>query len=416
LSPPSPEDTVREPPREAHRSAGSWLNATVVGVGLASLLSDLSHEAVTVVLPGFLVSLGGAAGVLGLVEGVADGVSTLAKFWGGRLADRLPRRKPLCVGGYGLMALSPAVIAVATHWGAVLGGRTLAWLARGLRTPARKVLLAEATTAATRGRAFGFERALDTTGAILAPLLAVALLQAGLSRRGVILLSAIPALLAVLAITLLVRETRRPAPRPAARAEERAAGYAPRFKQFLAAVALFGAGDFADSLYILYAGSVLAPKLGGVQAAAISGLLYALHNLLYAGCAYLGGWMADRREKRWVLACGYGAAALAALGMALGVESIAGLAFMFALAGAGVGIYEAVEDALAADLLEPELRGRGFGALGVVTGLGDVVSSAAFGWIWSGLGVRAASLAAAVPMAAGAFLVLLLSRNERRRR
>src|SRR5512139_2913966 len=142
-----------------------WLNATVFGIGLASLASDLSHEAVTSVLPGFLASMGVAAAALGTIEGVADGLSTLAKLYGGWWADRLHRRKTLCASGYGFMALATVLIAIAKSWLVVLVGRGLAWVARGIRTPARKSLLAEAATPETYGRAFGFERMMDTLGA-----------------------------------------------------------------------------------------------------------------------------------------------------------------------------------------------------------------------------------------------------------
>ena len=132
---------------------------------MASMFSDLSHEAVTAVLPALLASMGVAAAALGTIEGVADGLSSAAKLYGGWWADRLRHRKPLCAVGYGAMAFATAIIASAIVWPAVLVGRGLAWVARGLRTPARKALLAEAVTPQTYGRAFGFERTMDTLGA-----------------------------------------------------------------------------------------------------------------------------------------------------------------------------------------------------------------------------------------------------------
>ncbi|MEP0848755.1 MAG: hypothetical protein HRF50_18270 [Phycisphaerae bacterium] len=123
-----------------------WLKRTVLGIGLASLFSDLSHETVTVLLPAFLASLGAAAVALGTVERVADGLSSAAKLYGGWLADRLRSRKRIAASGYGVMAAAPLVIAAATAWPVVLVGRALAWASRGLRTPARKALLADAVT------------------------------------------------------------------------------------------------------------------------------------------------------------------------------------------------------------------------------------------------------------------------------
>src|SRR5262249_18380364 len=119
-----------------------WLSRTVFGIGMASLCSDLSHETVTAVLPAFLASLGAAAGALGTIEGIADGFSSIAKLYGGWLADRVRRRRPLCAAGYGAMAIAPLIIAAAANWFVVLAGRVVAWISRGVRTPARKALLA----------------------------------------------------------------------------------------------------------------------------------------------------------------------------------------------------------------------------------------------------------------------------------
>ncbi|GMV97671.1 MAG: MFS transporter [Phycisphaerae bacterium] len=392
----------------APSSRKSWLGPTVLGIGMASLFSDMSHETVTATLPAYLASMGAAAGALGTIEGFADGLSSLAKLYGGWLADRLRRRKVLCAGGYGFMAFSPVVIALAGNWFVVLGGRVLAWVSRGLRTPARKALLADAVTPETYGRAFGFERAMDTTGAIMAPMAVLVLFQAGLTHRSVILLSTLPAILAVFAIALLVRERpdRTPVSTPFLRSF---GGFSPRFKEFLGAVGLFGLGDFADTFYILYTVTVLSPAVGPARAATLSVAGYTLHNVLYASWSYLGGWMADRMNKRMLLVAGYLAAALAAVCMMAGVDGYAGLALMFALGGTGVGLYEAVEDAVAAELLPANIRGSGFGALAVVTGLGDLISSILVGWLWAGFGIKAGVLYALVLMIAGAGFMLYLA-------
>src|SRR6266446_10266332 len=170
----------------ARRAGSRWLTLTVFGIGMASLFSDLSHEAVTAVLAGLLGSMGVAAGALGTIEGVADGLSSVAKLYGGWWTDRLQRRKPLCAFGYGTMAIATGVIAAATTWPVVLLGRGLAWISRGIRTPARKALLAEAVTPQTYGRAFGFERTMDTLGAVVAPIVALALLRIGVTHRQVL--------------------------------------------------------------------------------------------------------------------------------------------------------------------------------------------------------------------------------------
>ena len=387
-----------------------WLNATVLGIGLASLASDLSHEAVTSVLPGFLASMGVAAAALGTIEGVADGLSTLAKLYGGWWADRMHRRKTLCASGYGFMALATVLIAIAKSWLVVLLGRGLAWVARGIRTPARKSLLAEAATPETYGRAFGFERMMDTLGAVLAPLLVLGLLRTGrFHARDIIWISVLPALLAVWAIVFLVKEKREHAgsPRPFL---ESFGGLPGEFTRFLRWVGLFGAGDFAHSLMILYAIRALEPRLGYSGATTSAVALYALHNAVYAGVSYPIGALADRKNKRILLALGYGLGALTACLLALGVKSLPMLSLVFALGGAYIGMEETLEDSLSAGLLPPSRRGSGFGLLALVNGLGDLVSSVTVGWLWAGFGPAAAFGAAALVMGAGASAVWLSRR------
>ena len=157
-------------------SAQSWLNRTVLGIALASLFSDWSHEIATAVLPAFLGSLGVAAAWLGIIEGISDGLSSFAKLGSGFYTDGLPRRKPIALVGYLITALATASIGLATTAGHVLMARATAWLGRGIRTPVRKALLTSAVDRAVYGRAFGFERAMDTLGAIIGPLSALWLL------------------------------------------------------------------------------------------------------------------------------------------------------------------------------------------------------------------------------------------------
>src|SRR5438552_9817904 len=155
-----------------------WLNQTVLGIGLASLFSDWSHEIATTVLPAFLASMGVAAAWLGLIEGVSDGLSSFAKMASGYYTDRLQRRKLIAVAGYVVTALGTASFGLATSAWHVLVARSCAWFGRGVRTPVRKALLAGAVTKETYGRAFGFERMMDTLGAIVGPASAFFLLQA----------------------------------------------------------------------------------------------------------------------------------------------------------------------------------------------------------------------------------------------
>jgi len=194
------------PPPEA----GPWLTPGVRGIGLASLLSDLGHEIPTALLPSFLSSvLGARAAALGLIEGVADALSGIAKLAGGALADDPGRRQGIAVGGYATTAVLSAGIGLATSALTIGLLRAGAWTARGLRVPARNALLADAVDPSAFGRAYGFERAMDNAGAVIGPLVALGLI-AVIGIREAILVSVLPGLLAAVAILYAVRHLARP--------------------------------------------------------------------------------------------------------------------------------------------------------------------------------------------------------------
>src|SRR3984957_8476319 len=222
----------------------SWLNRTVLGVGLTSLFSDWSHETATSVLPAFLAAIGAGPAWLGVIEGIADGLSSFAKLAAGHYTDNLKRRKPLAVLGYAVTALATASFAFATSAYQVLIGRSLAWLGRGVRSPAKKALLAADVPPGAYGRAFGLERLMDTIGAIAGPLTALWLLEGtGHFYRKVFLWTLAPGMIAVLSFWLLVRER----PFEARKKVTFLAGLRslPRnFREFLLGVGAFGSGDF----------------------------------------------------------------------------------------------------------------------------------------------------------------------------
>ena len=201
--------TEAAPPIEP--TAGErWLTPGVRGIGAASLLSDAGHEIPTSLLPSLLTgTLGAPAAALGLIEGVADGLAGGARFAGGALADDPQRRRTIAVGGYGVTAVLSGLIGVATSVWQVAILRSGAWAARGLRVPARNALLADVVPAAAYGRAYGFERAMDNLGAIIGPLLGIALVAA-VGVRSAIVLSIIPGLLAVAAIVYAIRAAKLP--------------------------------------------------------------------------------------------------------------------------------------------------------------------------------------------------------------
>ncbi|MBA2744274.1 MAG: MFS transporter, partial [Chthoniobacterales bacterium] len=290
---------------ERSKPKAAWLNRTVIGIGLASLFSDWSHEIATAALPAFLASLGVAAAWLGLIEGVSDGLSSFAKMASGYYTDGLRRRKPIAVAGYIATALGTAAFGLATSAWHVLFARASAWLGRGVRTPVRKALLAASVPRSAYGRAFGLERAMDTLGAIIGPLSALAILEATQHNyRALFAWTLIPGLLAAAVIAFLVKESAR-APVAHVSFGERLRSLPRSYRKFVAAVALFGAGDFAHSMLILLAAQKLAPSLGTASAASVAVTLYVLHNVCYAAFSLLAGYLADRLPKNLLLAGGY---------------------------------------------------------------------------------------------------------------
>lgn len=404
----------RHEPRPAHAPRVRWLNRTVLGIGLASLLSDWAHEIATAVLPAYLATLGVAAAWLGLIEGVADGASSFAKMASGYYTDRLRRRKPIAVAGYVVTTLGTAGLGLASAAWHVLVARTLAWLGRGVRTPVRKALLAAAVTPETYGRAFGFERMMDTVGAIVGPATAMVLLSAtGHHYPRVFAWTLVPGLLAALCMGVAVVEReRRPVPHLSFGASLSA--LPPRFRRFLVAVALFGAGDFAHSLLILLATQQLAGDWGAARAASLAVLLYMLRNLCYAGFSMVAGWLADRFPKPRVLAWGYGLAVCMAAGLIFLPTGLWSFGAVFVLAGIYVAIQETVEDSLCAELVAESQQGMAFGSLAAVNGVGDWVSSVVVGALWTAWGTEVAFGYSAMLFLAGAVLVAGLGRGSKR--
>jgi len=387
------------------------LNRTVLGIGLASLFSDWSHEIATTVMPAFLATMGVAAFWVGLIEGVSDGLSSFAKMASGYYTDKLRRRKPVAAIGYLVTALGTASFGLATAAWHVLVSRACAWLGRGVRTPVRKALLAGAVTKDTYGRAFGFERMMDTLGAIVGPASAFFLLGAFNHHYPTLFaLTLIPGLLAAGLIAFAVKEKERK-PVPHISFGERLKMLPASFRKFLVAVGLFGAGDFAHTLLILLATQKLTPELGATKAASIAVGLYVLHNVFYAGFAVVAGWLADRFPKNVVLATGYAVAAGMALAIIFLPLTVWTLGAIFIAGGVYVAIEETLEDSYCAELVSEEHHGMAFGTLATVNGIGDFLSSVIVGALWTAFGTSVAFGYSAVLFLAGSLLVLRLKRD-----
>jgi MFS family permease len=386
-----------------------WLTRGVVGIGLASLLSDWGHEAATAILPTFLLSLGAPAVALGLIEGVSDGLSSLAKLAGGSIADRPRWPKPVAIVGYLATALTTFAYSFADRWPFLLAMRSLGWIGRGARGPSRDTLLADSVRPDEQGRAFGFERAMDTIGAVLGPLSATALLGV-LGARGVLRLTLVPGAAAAVAFACLAPAQGRLQRRAPVSADEpgRKVRFSPlpkSFWHFLAGVFTHGIGDFAPTLFILRASQILTPKMGAARAATVSLALYTFYNLVNAAASYPAGAAADRTNKRGLLAAGYLVSAVTCAGFILTRPTIFVLVILFGLAGIHGAFQQSLEKSAAAELLPQDVRGWGFGVLATANGIGDMVSSAVVGALWSVLSPDAGFLYAGVLALIGAAVV-----------
>jgi MFS family permease len=366
-----------------------WLTRDVIGLALNRFLSDLGHEAGTAVLPLFLTLLGAPPFALGLIEAVSDGLSSAFKLIGGWIGDRVRDRRGWAAIAYALTGLTTGMYALMSAWLGVLAARALGWAGRGFRSPLHDALLADAVPSSARGRAFGLDEAADTLGAIGGPavaLLMVTALATGENALGVYQLifaiAMLPGLLAAASILFLVRERADRA--VSARSFGASLRALPlRFRRYLIGIAIFGAGDFSHTLLILYAVTTLTPSIGEAAANNLAILLYTVHNVFYAVGAYPFGWLADRIGKRAMLIAAYSLAVLMNLLLVSAPSAVALLALIFIIGGVVYASQQALERAIAADLVEESARSTGFGVLAAVNGAGDFISSLAVGALWT---------------------------------
>lgn len=405
-------------------AAGGWrslLRGNIGALALISLLNDLASEMIYPLLPLFLVgTLGASAGFLGVVEGVAESLSSLLKLAGGWLSDRVGRRKPLVVWGYGIATFARPLIALATAPWHVLAVRVADRTGKGMRTAPRDALLAASVHPSRRGAAFGAHRAADHLGAILGPLLASGLLLLLPGRiRLVFALALVPGLIAIAIAVVGVRETTSEDAAaggtalaegtpggdvPAASPGVAGTGLSPVFARYLAVLALFTLGNASDAFLLLRAREL------GVAAVLIP-VLWAVLHVSKSAWSVPGGALADRLGARRVIVAGWAVYAAVYAGFAL-----AGAAWhawaLFAVYGLFYGLTESPEKVLVARLAPASLRGRAFGVYHFAIGVTVLPASVIFGAIWDAFGSAAAfGLGAGVAVLAAALLPFALPRS-----
>ncbi len=352
------------------------LSRNIYVVSLVSFFQDAASEILYPVLPFFVTGvLGAPPAVLGLIEGLADGTASAMKAISGRLAD-LRNRRPLVAAGYSVSAFGKFLLAAAGAWPMVLTARVTDRVGKGLRGPPRDAIIADDTTAANRGRAFGFHRAADTAGAVIGPLIGLGLYEiVGHRFRPLLWIALIPALISV-ALVFLIREHTQPRPRA-----ERAwsvRGLPRRYWRLIGLVAVFSLVNFPDTLLLLRAKD-LGLGFAGVV------FVYVLYNLSYALLSYPAGVASDRLNRRVVFGVGLIVFSVTYLGLGLTTTS----AWIWALLpvyGAYTALTDGVSRAWVADLVPAEVRGTALGIHAAVSGAGLLIAGVWAGLAWHGTG------------------------------
>jgi MFS family permease len=356
-------------------------------------------------VPLFLtVTLGAPVAAVGLIEGIAEGIAVGLRGAAGWLSDRWgERRLPWVGGGYGGSAVGRIVVAAAPHWGWVLAGRVVDRLGKGARTAPRDALIRDSTPAPLLGAAFGYHRALDTAGAVVGPLAAVALLAAGLSFRNVLWVAVLPGFLALLLLRA-VQEAPRTASEPVVAGE---AGPLPReFWMVLSIWVVFSLGNSSDVFLLLRSKEL---GLGTTMVV----LAYAAYNVVYSGLSWPLGAFSDRHPRELVLGAGLVVFGLVYLGFALASGGWA-VWPLFALYGAYIAATDGVARAWVADQVPGRAIGTAYGIFSAATGGALLLASITAGLLWSHVS-PAAPFVLGASSAAFAFVLLLLTSARRGR-
>lgn len=377
-------------------------------LGFVSLLTDLSSEIYHALLPAFVtVTLMLPAVALGAIDGISEATASFAKLVSGRLSDRSRKRKPLILAGYGLSALSKPLFPLATTGLLVMLARFCDRVGKGIRGGPRDAMIADETAPEIRGRAFGLRQGLDTVGALLAPLAAVALMFAFAGDiRLVFWIAAIPAVAAVILIIAAVREPEVHQGGPGSQTLFSGFRNLDRpTRRVLAVAFLVLLARFSEGFLVLRGIDI------GLSAA-LSPLVMVIFSLGFLALAYPAGALSDSMNPRTILVAGL--AVLIAGNLVLSRDwGVAGLIFGVLLWGAHMGLTQGILARMVADVAPPQLRATSFGAFYFVSGIATLLASLAAGLIWDRDGASATFIASAGVAALAWAMLMLLPDAER---
>jgi MFS family permease len=370
-------------------------------LGLVSLFTDAATEVIYPLMPVYLSQVLGASALsLGIIEGVAEGINSLLKILSGWWSDRLTKRRPIVILGYALSSAARPLIAVTGSWLQVLAIRALDRTGKGLRSAPRDAMLTGFTDATSRGRIFGFHRAMDHTGAIVGPLLAtVFLFFLPGQYRFLFALTAIPGALAVATLFLVREPDIPPVVRSPHTGGRRRSDPLPRtLYRVLGIIFLFSLGNSADAFLLLR----LADALG---TATYVPLLWAALHVVKASLSTWGGSLSDRIGRARVIAMGWVVYALVYLGFAI-TSSASTYVVLFLVYGVHFALAEGPEKALVADLTPAHQQGTAFGLYNGALGAGALLASVTFGLLYERVSPGAAFGTGAALAALAALLLL----------
>jgi len=370
---------------EGKTSVGMSIN--IILLGIVSFFTDVSSEMITPILPMLIIILGGNALIIGLIGGLGDSITSILQVFSGHWSDKYGKRKPFIYSGYIISAVSKLFLPLSTMWQHVLVIRPLERVGKGIRTAPRDAVIADSVVSEVRGKAFGFHRALDTSGAILGSILALILYWLlGLEFAPILWISGIVAFFALPPIYFVREEVRKPQ-RLTLKISLRA--LPKRLRLFVLIATTFALGNFTYMFFITRAQEIFAQLFAEKMAKAIPILLYVLFNIMYTLFSIPSGILSDKIGRKNVLLLGYSLFGVTCLGFAL-VPSLTSFLILFCLYGLVYALVDGTQRAFTSDLSSEELRGTALGTFHTSIGLATLPASIIAGILWQHIGPSAA--------------------------
>lgn len=358
-----------------------WLNRNTTSLGLVSFFNDFSHEMAKSIIPAFIISIGGSAISLGIIEGISQIAISIVKLVSGWYSDILGKRKIFAVIGYVLTTAGIFLYSLATNWYHVLIGNVVAVFGKGVREPARDALLVKSSQPQYYSKIFGFNRSMDTLGAIVGPLLALILLNY-VPLRTIFYFSLIPGIFTIITLVFFVKDIELGKITERKNLLQSLNLLPNNFKIFLTAVGISSLGNFAISILVLRSIDIISPIKGTFTADSLSIIFFMFYSIIYSLLSLPIGYLADKIGKKNILVIGYFFAGITAIGASFNVPNIFYISILFIIAGISIAAKDTLERAMSADFLPEDLKGTGYGALALVNGICAFFANIFVGFLW----------------------------------